>query len=521
MKLTIYQDGSPTVLEYSTPVRLSTLFAGAHIPLAMPCGGQRRCHKCKVIAHGALSSLSEEESKLLTPEEVARGIRFACMTTVLGDAEIVLPDQAQQRIVTTGQLPDFPLSPWSAGYGIAFDIGTTTIAAYLYQLASGTLLASAAENNPQGAFGADVISRISYAISGGTAMLAEAIRSCANRMMLRLCRMANISISDLGAVVFTGNTAMQYFLTGSDPSSIAHAPFAQDRYFGEFCPAKMLGLASADASVYITRCISAYVGGDITSGILSTGMMSAKEPVLLADIGTNGELALSVEGKLLCCSTAAGPAFEGAGIYMGMTASDGAISHVSVKNETISYETIGGAAPVGICGSGIIDAIAACLTLGFIDETGAIDDLFLPNELYTEADGVPAIRFPNSGVVLTQKDIRAVQLAKSAICAGIITLLSTAGLHADDIGQLLIAGGFGTVLNVENAQAIGFMPPGFSGRIAAVGNAAGMGAVMQLLSREMIADAERLAQNAQTVELSTNPVFRDAYMEHMLFPERH
>lgn len=111
MKLTIYQDGSPTVLEYSTPVRLSTLFAGAHIPLAMPCGGQRRCHKCKVIAHGALSSLSEEESKLLTPEEVARGIRFACMTTVLGDAEIVLPDQAQQRIVTTGQLPDFPALP--------------------------------------------------------------------------------------------------------------------------------------------------------------------------------------------------------------------------------------------------------------------------------------------------------------------------------------------------------------------------------------------------------------------------
>lgn len=520
MKLTIYQDGSPTVLEYSTPTRLSTLFAQAHIPLAMPCGGQRRCRKCKVVARGMLSPLADGEAAYLTQDEIARGVRFACMTTALGDAEIILPDTARQRILTHGQLPLFPLRPWAKGYGAAFDIGTTTVAAYLYELSSGAPLAADAEKNPQNIFGADVISRISYAVSGGGAALASAIRGCANTLLARLCSAANIPVHSLGAIVFTGNTAMEYLLAGADPASIAQAPFAQDRWFGEFCSSAELGLAAPDALVYITRSISAYVGGDIASGILSTEMMSAKEPVLLADIGTNGELALAAGGELLCCSTAAGPAFEGAGIFMGMNASDGAISHVRAENGTLSFDTIGNAVPTGICGSGIIDAVAACLSLHFLDETGAIDDLALPDELCAEADGVSAIRFPGSDVVITQKDVRAVQLAKSAICAGIETLLSAAGLRAEHISRLLVAGGFGSVLDVRSAESIGLIPPGFSGRIETVGNAAGMGAVMQLLSRDMIDHAERLARSARTVELSASPVFRNAYLENMMFPER-
>ena len=247
-------------------------------------------------------------------------------------------------------------------------------------------------------------------------------------------------------------------------------------------------------------------------------MASANEPVLLADIGTNGELALVSGGRLVCCSTAAGPAFEGAGIYMGMAAADGAIAHVRAVNGALTYETIGGGIPSGICGSGIIDAVAALLALGYVDETGAIDDLVLPEALCAEADGVLAVRFPGSEVVITQKDIRAVQLAKSAICAGIETLLASAGLRADQVGRLLIAGGFGSVLDVSSAEAIGLIPPGFTGRTEAVGNAAGMGALMQLLSQEKIAEAEQLARAAETIELSQDPVFRDAYIENMLFP---
>lgn len=518
MKLTVYQDGAPTVLEYSSPIRLSTLFAHAHVQLAMPCGGRGVCRKCRVVVRGAASPMTDTEAACLTEAERARGVRLACMTTALGDAEIVLPDTARARILTAGRLPDFSLAPWAEGYGAAFDIGTTTVAAYLYDLANGAPLAADSEKNPQAAFGADVISRITHAIQGDSATLAGAIRGCINNLLSRMCRAAEIAPRSLGALVFTGNTAMEYLLAGANPTSIAQAPFAQDRYFGEFCPADALGLDAPCAKVYITRCISAYVGGDIASGILSTGMTAANEPVLLADIGTNGELVLASGGRLVCCSTAAGPAFEGAGIYMGMAAADGAITHVRAVNGALDYETIGGGAPVGICGSGIIDAVAAFLALGYLDETGAIDELALPDALRASADGVPAVRFPGSAVVLTQKDVRAVQLAKSAICAGMETLLASADLRAEEVGRLLIAGGFGSVLDVSSAEAIGLIPPGFAGRTEAVGNAAGMGAVMQLLSRKKIEEAEALSRGAETAELSRDPVFRAAYLENMLFP---
>lgn len=518
MKLTVYQNGIPTVLEYSTPICLSTLFAHAHMQLAMPCGGRGTCRKCKVTVRGAASPMTETEAACLTKDEREHGIRLACMTTALGDMEIVLPDTARTHILMDGQLPNFPHIPWAEGYGAAFDIGTTTVAAYLYDLAEGTLLAAHSEKNPQSAFGADVISRITHAMQGDGASLAGSIRGCINGLLTRMCRTAKISLESLGALVFTGNTAMEYLLTGADPASIAHAPFAQDRFFGEFCSAGRLCLNAPRANIYITRCISAYIGGDITSGVLSTGMASAETPVLLADIGTNGELVLASGGHLVCCSTAAGPAFEGAGIYMGTAAVDGAIAHVRAVDGALIYETIGDCTPTGICGSGVVDAVAAFLALGYIDETGAIDDLMLPDALYAEADGVPAIRFPDSNIVFTQKDIRAVQLAKSAICAGIETLLASAGLRAEDVGRLLIAGGFGNVLDVASAEAIGLIPSGFSGRVEAAGNTAGMGAVMQLLSHEKIKEAESLSRSAKTVELSRDPIFRASYMENMLFP---
>ena len=219
MKLTVYQNGASTVLEYSTPIRLSTLFAHAHVPLAMPCGGRGVCRKCKIVVRGAVSPMTDAEAACLTKDECAHSVRLACMTTALGDAEIVLPDTAQARILTTGSLPDFPLSPWAEGYGAAFDIGTTTVAAYLYELESGTLLAAGSEKNPQTAFGADVISRITHAVQGGGEALADAIRDCINSLLSHMCRVAGIPSRSLGAIVFTGNTAMEYLLACADPTS--------------------------------------------------------------------------------------------------------------------------------------------------------------------------------------------------------------------------------------------------------------------------------------------------------------
>lgn len=517
MILKIYRDMTLIQLEYRTPERLSTLFARAGIPFSMPCGGQRRCLKCKVMARGALSPLSEEECQLLTEDEVTQGMRYACMTEALGDAEVWLPDSEQrQRIQVSGSLPKPVGTLCSSGYGAAFDIGTTTIAAYLCRMENGEILATASHKNPQAVFGADVISRITRAMEGEGQALADAVRQAIDAMLDTLSQEAEIAREAIRTIVLTGNTAMEYLLMGYDPAAISRAPFEPDHFFGFSTTADQLGLGTANTAVYITRCISAYVGGDITSGILSTRMCDTDAPILLADIGTNGELALSMGEKLFCCSTAAGPAFEGAGIYQGMTASNGAISRVWAENDTLHYEVIGGGKPQGICGSGIIDAVAACLELAYIDETGAIDDL-LPDEIYREVDDQPAIAFPDSDIVLTQKDIRAVQLAKSAICSGIETLLSEANLSAEQVSQLLIAGGFGTVLNIHSAAAIGLIPKALAEKATAVGNAAGMGAILQLLTLEERTAAETIAAKAETLELSTHPVFREAYIENMMF----
>ena len=519
MKLTIYQGDVPTILDFQAPALLSALLALSGLPFSMPCGGRRRCRKCLVRAEGELSPHAPEELRFLSREEREQGLRYACMTTVLGDAAVWLPEKAEQRILTAGQLPAFPLSPWASGYGAAFDIGTTTVAAYLCRLDTGIILAADSMPNPQGTYGADVISRISCALDGGGTALADTIHGCLGALLSRLCRQAQIAPARVEAIVLTGNTAMEYLLTGSDPSSIARAPFAQDRWFGEYGSAEALGFSGTSAKVYITRCISAYVGGDITSAILAADLLHASAPVLLADIGTNGEIALATGGRLYCCSTAAGPALEGAGIYMGMTASDGAISHVRTEDGILRYDVIGNTVPQGICGSGIVDAAAALLSLGYVDETGAIDDLALPDELYTEVDGMAAIRFPDSRVVITQKDIRSVQLAKSAIRAGMETLLQTASLQPDDVETLYIAGGFGNVLDIDSACAIGLFPAQFADRAVTLGNAAGMGAIMQLLSGDQLRAAEDLSRMAETVELSTSPIFQAAYIENMPFPD--
>ena len=242
------------------------------------------------------------------------------------------------------------------------------------------------------------------------------------------------------------------------------------------------------------------------------------EPELLVDIGTNGEMALAAGGKMLCCSTAAGPAFEGAGIYQGMNAKEGAVSRVFLENGKIRCSVIGGVEAKGICGSGIVDAVAVMVKAGILDETGIIneEDHAFEGDI-TEVEEQPAFRLPGTQVVITQKDIRAVQLAKSAVCSGMLTLIEEAGMQPKDVKRLTIAGGFGAFIDVQSAQTIGLIPPGFAAKAVAVGNAAGTGASMVLLSEEVRRSSEKLAKRAETVELSSSPRFMDYYVENMLF----
>ena len=470
----------------------------------LPCGGHGVCGKCKVKATGEFSPLSENERQRLTSKEIEVGVRLACSARILGDCQVEWYAQTAEHIIrVAGDMPEITLSPIFARYGVAIDIGTTTLAAKLYDR-EGNCLATASEMNPQSRWGADVISRIEAALSGETAVIATITRKAVDDLIRALAKDAGIDSCAIDGGVITGNTVMLHLLTETSVEPLSHAPFAAKRLFGEWLTAGELALStvSPQTKIYLPPCMEAFVGADITTALLASEICRQSESKLLVDIGTNGEMALWHEGNLYCCSTAAGPAFEGAGISMGMSGQSGAIDRVQIVNGDLYPHVIGEGAPKGLCGSGVIDTVACLLDLEWMDETGYLDD-----------DPVMVA----SPVTFTQEDVRAVQLAKSAICAGIRTLLATSDLPIAHLRELVIAGGFGSYLSIPSAIRIGLIPGGLNGRIRVIGNGALSGAVMLLLSRNLQVEAERLAQNVRVVTLSANPVFAEAYMEGMLF----
>ena len=489
-----------TPFEAQTGALLSSVILPHHT-LEMPCAGYGRCGKCRVVAHGVLSALSDAEREHLTPQEIARGVRLACCTRVEGDCAVTLAGAAVSQIRLAGEMPAFAHDPLFSSYGAAVDIGTTTLAACLYG-PDGALLAQASAPNPQSGWGADVISRIEAALCGSGAALAASVRGGVRSLVLEMAEQARIPSEAVDALVVTGNTAMLYLLTQTDPDCLSHAPFAASRLFGETLAAEALGLPCPRAQVYLPRCMSAFVGADITTALLASGICTKTDTRMLVDIGTNGEIALWHRGQLSCCSTAAGPAFEGAGLSMGMAGKTGAVDHVCVQDGALQAHVIGDGEPEGICGSGVIDALACLLELEQLDETGLL-----------EQDPAP-IAPP---VCLTQKDVRMVQLAKSAVCAGLRTLLRAEGLCGGDAAELAVAGGFGSYLDVASAGRIGLLPEELVPRVHVLGNAALSGASMLLLNRSFIPSSEAMASGARTVELSTSAEFMDAYTEGMFF----
>ncbi|MEG1427663.1 MAG: ASKHA domain-containing protein [Oscillospiraceae bacterium] len=466
------------------------------------CGGKGTCGKCRVTAHGMLSKASAEELRLLSAKEIAEGVRLACRCTVLGDCEVLLHNTiALQNISVTGCMPKFPVKPTFTHYGAAVDLGTTTLVAQLYN--SVGLLCTVSTQNPQSNFGADVISRIGKSLEGFHEALAVSVGEAISAMLENLEEQAKLPPKSIDGMVITGNTAMLYLLTEKNPDCLAHAPFVADDLFGRSIPCETLSLpCKAGAQVYLPRCMSAFVGADITGAILAGGLCTGTLPRLLVDIGTNGEMALWHNGQLFCCSTAAGPTFEGAGISMGMQGANGAIDHVAVRNGKPCVHTIGESAALGICGSGIVDTIFALLELGIIDETG-----FLEGDIFSLTEKVKIV----------QQDVRMVQLAKSAICAGIHTLLQVAGVPLETLSALLIAGGFGSYLDLDKAAGIGLFPTEIRKNALVLGNAALSGAAMMLMNPEFREASEQLANSAKTIDLTTNSFFSEYYVEGMFF----
>ena len=479
---------------------LSEIIAGEK-----PCGGHGKCGKCKIYAKGNLSAPSEAERELLTAEELACGIRLSCCTLAEGDCEVRnLAAESNSQILTGGKQAEFDLNPIFNHFAAAIDIGTTTLAARLYD-AKGNLRFSASRLNPQSEFGADVISRIESALSGKLDALAASIRSALNEIIAELALGAKIDPANIDAVAITGNTVMLSLLAKEDVEPFSHAPFAAKRLFGETLTASEVELSVLlpETPVILPPCISAFVGADTVCALLGSEICD-DETAMLVDIGTNGEMAIIHEGKLVVCSTAAGPAFEGVGISMGMRGANGAIDKVAIVNGAPYVHVIGEGKAIGICGSGLVDAAACMLDLEVIDETGALDD-----------DSFDLC----ASVALTAQDIRMLQLAKSAICAGLMTLLEDASLEPDDVPVLYIAGGFGNYLNKKNAAKIGLLPSSLAENSETVGNAALEGASMLLLDAAANEKARALAKDAKTLELSTHKGFSEHFMMGMMFEE--
>jgi len=483
--VTLSQNGKRRVLKAESGEMLPDVLRRNGVRVSMPCAGKGICGGCEALING--------EKRLICQTKLEAG--------TLVELIDVKFESIAQGTITAGHGAD----PMYQSFGLAVDIGTTTICASLLNPGSEAVTVTA--ENPQASFGADVISRIEKALSGEGAALASCVREAVSDMAEKLCRRLGISPKQIDAAVITGNTAMLYLLTGRSPETLSRAPFHADCLFGEYLRAETLGFSfSEGAQVYLPRCAAAFVGGDITTAVIACDICSQDETALLVDVGTNGEIALWHEGKLTCCSTAAGPAFEGASITCGMYGVSGAIDHVWHENGGIRYSTIGHGHAAGICGSGITDALAVMLTLGIIDETGAFTG---------DGDSMPL----QNGVYITAGDVRKIQLAKGSVRAGLETLLETAGTPKAMIKSLYIAGGFGSYLNLENASVIGLIPGELLPYAKVVGNAAHTGAAMLLQDKTLITFSEKLAAGAKAIALDANPIFTENYMNYMMFEE--
>ncbi len=521
-----FQDGESTI-HTNGIAPLSEALRGNGYFLAMPCSGRGICGKCLVWISGPVSPIDGAEQTLLNrlppsqPPDPSYSLRLACLCRAEGDCRIFLP-KSDAVILSQGEgiLPSYDGIEQDA-LGFAVDVGTTTLALALYDLRAGKQLAIRTAMNEQSAFGADVLSRIAYGDAHGIDNLHGTVIRQLNGLMAEALRGASVLSGRISRVVITGNTTMLHLLMGYDPHGIGISPFTPKSLFGgEFSAHALFPMLPDCAQLYLPPCASAYIGADVVCGMIAVGMDHPGGNRLLIDVGTNGEMALISNGEILCCATAAGPAFEGARIAMGMTAASGAIYGVYPAKNGLSIATIGGAPARGISGTGLISAVGTLRKLGIIQETGALQqEGHSFGSLMTVHEQAPAIRLGDTPVLLTAKDVREVQLAKAAIAAGIDTLLAEAGLTPKDVDQAFLAGGFGNAIHLVEAADIGLIPRSLVSKATAAGNAALFGAAMMLLSIEQRKAAAQMATHAREILLATNSRFMDAFIEHMMFPE--
>ena len=421
-------------------------------------------------------------------------------------------------------------------YGMAFDIGTTTVVGYLIDLGSGEELSAVAKTNPQIIHGDDVISRIGFAQQpkGGLEKLQKEIVITLNEIIRETTQKAEIDKNNIYETVIVGNTCMHHLFLGLNPIHLAPSPYIP--VIKESLSLKVKDIPGLSlnpaANIYMLPNISAFVGADILAGILSTSMWREDKTILLVDLGTNGEVVLGLKKKLWACSVAAGPAFEGARISSGMRAAEGAINKVKIDSKFIIYKVIEDGKVRGICGSGLIDLIAELLKLGLINKSGKLIGREEGNSELSEEIRKRIIKGQKGNkfllvkgketengkpLYLTQRDIREVQLAKAAIFAGIKILLKEVNIPLEDIQEILLAGAFGNFIDKKSAVRIGLLPNLPLKKIESVGNAAGRGAEITLCSNKMREVSEEISKKVKYVELSSRPDFQEEFIKAMIF----
>ena len=561
------------------------------------CGGQGKCHACKIkILDGTVSEPTSNEMGFFSSQELEQGWRLACQTypssncrlhvpaesittpqraqiegvevtispepavhsyqieisppslsDLLGDVDRVLETlRSRHQLhchemdidVTRDLSPKLrslnwqccasvrceeviAVSPWpSRSLGLAIDLGTTKIAGYLMDLKSGKTLAAKGVMNPQINYGEDIISRITRAINSPAdgVQLKEVVVDCFNQLAKDLCIEADAQTEEIIDTVIVGNTAMHHLFLHLPVKQLAYAPFVPAVNKALDIRSRDVGLNIASgAYIHLLSNIAGFVGADHTAVLLATEAWKAKGVVLIIDIGTNTEVSLIVNGEISSTSCASGPAFEGGHIKDGMRAANGAIEGLRIINNEVQYQTIGGTPPVGICGSGILDALAQLYLAGILDKGGRM----LENHprvrsnrkqrefvLVTEEE-----RGGNPALVMTQKDVRELQLAKAAIRSGIQLLLEAKDCPEEKIDQVIIAGAFGSYIDVSSAVTIGMLPFLPLERFVQVGNAAGMGAKLALISSSKRTEAQDIALKAHYLELTTVPIFMQTFIQ--------
>lgn len=567
------------------------------------CGGKGTCGKCKIrIVSGEVSSLTEKEKAVFTPEEIARGYRLACLTKVHRSIKVEIPLEClvvSHRLQLAGvdkevsvdpiveaytlnlsaptmhdirsdearlndclahdygltdiridlpvqrQMPDFLRdNDWQAKAGLrddqeitwigsrddrllgaAVDLGTTKIAAYLTDLQTGKVLASLGSLNRQVSYGEDIISRINYALTVNSETLRQVVTENLKQLIHQLCTDCGFSSNNVVEVVVVGNTAMHHLFLGLPVKQLGLAPYVPAIISPVDIKARDLGLGIAPgAYVHLLPNIAGFVGADHVAMLLATDLYCTDKTVLGMDIGTNTEISLASHGGLISCSCASGPAFEGAHIRDGMRATGGAIERVQIKGSSINLQTINNEPPIGICGSGIIDAVAQLREADIIDEIGRfrLHPCVRSTDNGKEFVLVPISKSGNGkDITINQKDISEIQMAKGAIASGISILLANAKVNWKELDQIIIAGAFGSYIDVDAAITIAMLPPLPKERFLQVGNAAGVGAKLALISKEQRKLAVEIARKVKYVELMTHSGYPKLFSNALrLSPER-